>query len=1101
MVRLGGRPGRPGCVSAEWVAAYADGRLTPEERAAVEAHAADCDDCREALAEVCEAVAESGGRTSPNHARSWIMLATAAVVVLGAGLGWTLATRRSSVDVAMDNLVHAVGTARFTEARLAEPFAYGRAPAPSRGAAAEAPLNVRSAAIQLETLAESRSTVDTLRGAGVAHLASGEVDEAIDAFQAALHAAPADAAVQVDLSAAFLERWRLAGTAKDASDALDHAQRAEALPGATAAARFNVALALEALHLRQQAIDAWQAVATDDAGTPWAQEAAEHLDRLRQSSARSSAGADLARVTPAALEALARDNPSALNAPLDAALAAWAREPVGTALDASTRAAARALRGADRDAFHLDLADAVDASARASPRARTCLAAAILAAESSRQAFTNSAYLESAAHARRGAEAAACAGLDATPYAEMALWAEFFAPNGRESAAAKCRPLEGAALTHADWFSYARLRYLEALHDVDHAHLSEAIAGYEDARAYARRAGAPDLVGRIDALLGETYRTAGDFDRAWTYHVEAFELLPDSPPRARHIILINAATTALRAGQAGAALALAQAASINDQGWTSPAATVESALSVAQAFAALGDRHGADRALDTARTMVASAATRDDRNGLTTEIAMADGTIHQATAPTAAVAALTTAIDDLARRKPQRAPLALLTRARAERALGDTPAAVKDLEAGEALFSDQRVSLRTDQLKTSRLDDLWDLYGDLIDLERSNPLAALDVAESARARALLDSLSRTQTLAPLHGPALYSWMPPSLTAVVYSVLDDRLLVWSVTRGGARLVEHPIAAHDLARLVSSFVGDARAGRAPATGQALADVLLPPDLPVGADREIVFLPDGPLYQVPFGLLPRGGHPLVRDAVPVVAPSLTILARAIAAPAVTARRALLIGYGRGRKADDLDDLPAVDEEVRQLSALYPDHVTLADGAATAPRILAALPRASLVHFAGHAVADDVYPSESKLFVAPDPAGGDALTPETIAATPLAPGTVVALAACDTARGHVFRGEGAMSLARPFLAAGASGVVASLWRVRDDDARTVLTSWHRRVAAGEPVARALAEVARESLGSPAASAAMAFQFIGAESRPFAAAAASTPPHLPRRP
>src|SRR5262249_54987251 len=158
---------------------------------------------------------------------------------------------------------------------------------------------------------------------------------------------------------------------------------------------------------------------------------------------------------------------------------------------------------------------------------------------------------------------------------------------------------------------------------------------------------------------------------------------------------------------------------------------IESATALAQAFALLDDRPSADHALEAARAIARTAPTRDDREGLEMELAVADGAIHQTSAPSAAVAAITAAIAAPARRKPQRVPFALLTRARAERTLGNTSSAVKDLQAGEALFSDQRVSLRSDQLKTSRLDDLWDLYGDLIDLERSNPQAALDVAESA----------------------------------------------------------------------------------------------------------------------------------------------------------------------------------------------------------------------------------------------------------------------------------------------------------------------------------------------------------------------------------
>jgi CHAT domain-containing protein len=63
------------------------------------------------------------------------------------------------------------------------------------------------------------------------------------------------------------------------------------------------------------------------------------------------------------------------------------------------------------------------------------------------------------------------------------------------------------------------------------------------------------------------------------------------------------------------------------------------------------------------------------------------------------------------------------------------------------------------------------------------------------------------------------------------------------------------------------------------------------------------------------------------------------------------------------------------------------------------------------------------------------------------------------------VFRGEGAMSLARPFLAAGASAVLASQWPVRDDDAERVMIAIHRQLANGTALADAWSSVQRQEL------------------------------------
>jgi CHAT domain-containing protein len=381
---------------------------------------------------------------------------------------------------------------------------------------------------------------------------------------------------------------------------------------------------------------------------------------------------------------------------------------------------------------------------------------------------------------------------------------------------------------------------------------------------------------------------------------------------------------------------------------------------------------------------------------------------------------------------------------------------------------------------------VWELYGDLIDLKRDEPLKALDVAEHARSRALLDSLSRTQAnVTPLSGPDLYTWLPADVTALVYASLKDRLLIWAVTRDGATMTERPVSSDRLQAMVGAFVADMRAGRPPANARDLAHDVLPDQLSTEAGRRLVFLPDGPLYQLPFGLLPFGpdGKPLVVTSVVATAPSLTIMARA-PRPATGTHQALLVGYGRARPGDNLEALPDVEGEIADLSRMYRDHTALSGSGASPTRILDAFSGADVIHFAGHAIADDAHPSESRLFVAPDATGRDALTPDAIAASHLRPGAVVVLSACDTASGRIVRGEGAMSLARPFLQAGASAVIASLWPVRDADARAVLADWHARATAGASPAQALAETQRHFLTAPQSSTAFAFVVIGTDTR-----------------
>lgn len=116
-----------------------------------------------------------------------------------------------------------------------------------------------------------------------------------------------------------------------------------------------------------------------------------------------------------------------------------------------------------------------------------------------------------------------------------------------------------------------------------------------------------------------------------------------------------------------------------------------------------------------------------------------------------------------------------------------------------------------------------------------------------------------------------------------------------------------------------------------------------------------------------------------------------------------------------------------------------------ATRDELLSIRGEYNFVHLACHGVVDRNDPRQSGLILSWDLNSGGVVTLSDIRALKIQTGLVV-LSACKTAHGRMIAGEGVQSLANAFLEAGAKSVVATLWSVRDTDAKATMYSFYAR-------------------------------------------------------
>jgi CHAT domain-containing protein len=135
---------------------------------------------------------------------------------------------------------------------------------------------------------------------------------------------------------------------------------------------------------------------------------------------------------------------------------------------------------------------------------------------------------------------------------------------------------------------------------------------------------------------------------------------------------------------------------------------------------------------------------------------------------------------------------------------------------------------------------------------------------------------------------------------------------------------------------------------------------------------------------------------------------------------------------------------------------------------------------------VADVTRPARSAVLLAPGDAREDGLLQaREIEGLDLG-GRIIVLSACRSADGVVQSGEGVLSLARAFFAAGAQAVIGSRWPIRDEEAAAFFADFYRHVGEGATLAEAVARAKTDAIadGRPASAWAGVVLYGDGESR-----------------
>jgi CHAT domain-containing protein len=936
----------------------------------------------------------------------------------------------------------------------------------------------------------TQGSAESLWDDGVAHLLAGESDIAITEISKATKISSKDARFWSDLAAAHLQRGSFHSDPYELVLALSAANRAVFLDSSLLSARFNRALALGRLALREREKADWDFVASREPDPLWRREARDHATALANlplppdwKDQKDTVESAVAQGSPKRIRATVPGSQQRFREYLEEELLedwAMARHlrniSEATHKLAIAQATADALVASGGDQMAADTIDHIVRLETTNPEAFQKLVAGF-AAYSEGLALAGEDPEGAKARFEKSRRLLAHQGSPFTSWAIYRIaWCEYQSASYQQARRhllqltrdSKIQPYQALV---------GRAYHLTGLIDGLEGRPSAANKAFEASEKALRRVREAPNAAKARALQAQTLDILGQRPDAWR-RLQPALVEPSLAGRneTRAVVFECASELAYGEGDIEFAFWFGEEVVHSLDAMNRPDLLLPPLCKQASLLTLLGRTDEASQTLTRARQIFAEVPDSAYRRTLEGDLLLAEAEVAGKTSPQQAITKLDRAIPVFHKTSYHyRIGHALYLRAMAQKALGQNEAAERDLTDAIGELERQRETISDPRDRISYLDRLEGLFDSMIRLQldqRKQPEAALRFSEQAKARVLWDWILTSpsqqavpadlrQAAAPLDLAALRASLPEGTAAVEYSALPGRLVVWVVHREGEVQYE-PVSTSTAAleSLVQQFrraLLDHDSGSLEKISGQLYDLLIRPvSRHLGRGERLVLIPDGPLHALPFSLLrdSRSGNYLVQDHALAVSPSLRVYVASRRRDALLAggkRQALIVAAPDFDRGIDPTLLPLRSGETdAAIAKNFPGSRVIGEGKATREAFLKAAGDFEILHFGGHSVVNPESPLLSQMLFAKNPAdpsrgvlyAGDVLRqkfPRT---------RLMVLASCGTASGRISRTEGVESLARPFLATGVPTVVASLWSVNDQPTADFFNLFYRKLA-----------------------------------------------------
>jgi CHAT domain-containing protein/tetratricopeptide (TPR) repeat protein len=414
---------------------------------------------------------------------------------------------------------------------------------------------------------------------------------------------------------------------------------------------------------------------------------------------------------------------------------------------------------------------------------------------------------------------------------------------------------------------------------------------------------------------------------------------------------------------------------------------------------------------------------------------------------------------------------------------GNRILAESELDATLNILEDSRLQLAEAENRNSFFDTEQTVYDLAINYQSTitnNFHKAFEYSEMSRARSLLDmvktqaqvidiqglpDISFINSSTPLSLEEIQKSMPEQTQLIQYSILKDNILISLISKSRFENLSVLVSQEDLEEKVKHYIQlishpPTEEEQEKQLAKELFDILFSRIEPLlNKNQGINIIADKILNTLPFEALisTQTNRYLIEDYQIGYAPSATLFVlcseEAKKRATLNAEKILCVGNPTlsSIESEQFAELRAAEKEAQQIGNLYNPKRILIGKQATKTEVQSEMQKADIIHLAAHSILDEFSALKSKILLAKNTNDGEKksnannfLESQELYQMKMPRTRLVVLSSCQSGIDRYYKGEGMLSMIRPFLVAGVPLVIASLWQVDSDATAELMITFH---------------------------------------------------------